>query len=140
MRATCAGLIGVKFAITASASRYFGLSKAESIKVGLTLSQGGEFAFVLLELARQLEILPAELNSMLIIVVVMSMALTPLLAELGDTLEQKETEVQAKGRGRVVLRGLDRRGGSGCCTAVCARTVAGRARARRSPPPPPLGR
>ena len=46
------GLISVKFAITAIAARNFGLTEAESVKVALTLSQGGEFAFVLLALAQ----------------------------------------------------------------------------------------
>jgi hypothetical protein len=45
--------------------------------------QGGEFAFVLLALANQLNVLPAELNRLLIIVVVLSMALTPMLTEVG---------------------------------------------------------
>lgn len=35
--------------------------------------QGGEFAFVLLALANQLNVLPADLNRLLIIVVVLSM-------------------------------------------------------------------
>jgi Kef-type K+ transport system membrane component KefB len=47
------------------------------------LAQGGEFAFVLLSLACQLKVLPASLNQILIIVVVLSMALTPALAEAG---------------------------------------------------------
>ncbi len=47
------------------------------------LSQGGEFAFVLLSLANELKILPTDLNRLLIIVVVLSMALTPALAEAG---------------------------------------------------------
>lgn len=46
------GLLGVKFSITAISARMFGLSEGESVKVGLTLSQGGEFAFVLLALAQ----------------------------------------------------------------------------------------
>lgn len=46
-------------------------------------AQGGEFAFVLLALANRLDILPTELNKVLIIVVVLSMALTPVLAEAG---------------------------------------------------------
>jgi Kef-type K+ transport system membrane component KefB len=50
------------------------------------LSQGGEFAFVLLSLAKELKVLPDELNRLLIIVVVLSMALTPFLAELGKTV------------------------------------------------------
>lgn len=48
-----------------------------------TRAQGGEFAFVLLALANRLEILPEALNKLLIIVVVLSMALTPLLTEVG---------------------------------------------------------
>ena len=50
------------------------------------LSQGGEFAFVLLSLACQLKLLPNDLNQILIITVVCSMALTPALAQLGQTL------------------------------------------------------
>ena len=44
----------MKFTITAVSARLFGLSEGESVKVGLTLSQGGEFAFVLLALAQVL--------------------------------------------------------------------------------------
>lgn len=39
--------------------------------------QGGEFAFVLLALANQLNVLPADLNRLLIIVVVLSMVSCP---------------------------------------------------------------
>jgi uncharacterized protein YaiI (UPF0178 family) len=48
------------------------------------LSQGGEFAFVVFTLANSLSILPEDLNQLLIVVVILSMALTPALAELGD--------------------------------------------------------
>ncbi len=41
----------------------------ESIRTGFVLSQGGEFAFVLLSLANSLRILPTNLNQLLIIVV-----------------------------------------------------------------------
>lgn len=51
------GLLCVKFTITAVSARLFGLSEGESVKVGLTLSQGGEFAFVLLALAQVLPLL-----------------------------------------------------------------------------------
>lgn len=53
------------------------------------LAQGGEFAFVLLSLARELKVLPDELNRLLIIVVVLSMALTPALADLGEFMAGK---------------------------------------------------
>jgi Kef-type K+ transport system membrane component KefB len=87
------GLISVKFTITSVSARYFGLTEAESVKVGLTLSQGGEFAFVLLALAQDLRVLPEDLNALLICVVVLSMALTPLLAEVGEKFEAREAQV-----------------------------------------------
>lgn len=59
------------------------------------LSQGGEFAFVLLSLASQLHVLPEELNRLLIIVVVLSMALTPTLAEFGKTLADRIVDPQS---------------------------------------------
>lgn len=43
--------------------------RSEAIRTGFMLSQGGEFAFVLLSLANQLRILPTNLNQLLIIVV-----------------------------------------------------------------------
>lgn len=78
-----AGLLTTKTAVIATIGRGFGLSSNESLRIGFMLSQGGEFAFVLLSLAAQLKVLPADLNQVLIIVVVLSMALTPGLAELG---------------------------------------------------------
>lgn len=44
---------------------------------------------MLLALANQLEVLPVELNKLLIIVVVLSMALTPLLTEIGKQIASK---------------------------------------------------
>ena len=41
---------------------------------------------MLLSLAKELKVLPDELNRLLIIVVVLSMALTPFLAELGKSV------------------------------------------------------
>jgi len=82
--ALLAGLIVIKTAIVALAGPFVGLSRAESVRTGLLLSQGGEFAFVLLSLAEELEVLPGVTNRLLIIVVVLSMALTPVLAELGE--------------------------------------------------------
>jgi Kef-type K+ transport system membrane component KefB len=69
------------------------LCSGESIRTGFMLAQGGEFAFVLLSLACQLELLPQQLNQILIIVVVLSMALTPTLAEAGKWLA-KETDAR----------------------------------------------
>ena len=77
------GLVVLKSAIVALAGPLVGLSRAESVRTGLLVGQGGEFAFVVFSLANQLGVLPTELNKLLIIVVVASMALTPALAEAG---------------------------------------------------------
>ena len=78
-----AGLLALKATLITAIGPTVGLSKSDSIKTGFLLSQGGEFAFVLLALAAQLKVLPEELNKLLIIVVVLSMAATPVLAEAG---------------------------------------------------------
>lgn len=63
-----------------------GLSWPESIRVGFLLAQGGEFAFVVFKVACDLQILPGNLNALLIIVVVLSIVLTPLLDKAGVQL------------------------------------------------------
>ncbi len=68
------------------------LCRGESVRTAFMLAQGGEFAFVLLSLAAELKVLPEELNKLLIIVVVISMALTPGLASIGKKLADKYDE------------------------------------------------
>ncbi|CAA2965165.1 K(+) efflux antiporter 3, chloroplastic-like [Olea europaea var. sylvestris] len=77
------GLIAIKTLIITAIGPRVGLTLQESVRIGLLLSQGGEFGFVVFSLANRLGVLPLELNKLLIIVVVMSMALTPLLNDLG---------------------------------------------------------
>eukprot|EP01018_Ginkgo_biloba_P001823 Gb_08657 [translate_table: standard] len=77
------GLIVIKTLIITAIGPRVGLSLQESVRIGLLLSQGGEFAFVVFSLANRLGVLPLELNRLLIIVVVLSMALTPFLNEVG---------------------------------------------------------
>lgn len=77
------GLIFIKTLIITALGPRVGLSLQESVRIGFLLSQGGEFAFVVFSLANRLGVLPLELNRLLIIVVVLSMALTPFLNEIG---------------------------------------------------------
>ncbi|KAM7459259.1 hypothetical protein LguiA_036759 [Lonicera macranthoides] len=81
--ALLAGLIVIKTAIITALGPRVGLTLKESVRIGFLLSQGGEFGFVVFSLANRLGVLPLELNKLLIIVVVLSMALTPLLNDLG---------------------------------------------------------
>ncbi|XP_050364559.1 K(+) efflux antiporter 3, chloroplastic isoform X1 [Argentina anserina] len=95
-----AGLIVIKTLIITAIGPRVGLTLQESVRIGLLLSQGGEFGFVVFSLANRLGVLPLELNKLLIIVVVLSMALTPLLNEAGRRAaafvdENYETEDKA---------------------------------------------
>ncbi|CAH2071646.1 unnamed protein product [Thlaspi arvense] len=87
------GLIVIKTLIITALGPRVGLTLQESVRIGFLLSQGGEFAFVVFSLANRLGVLPLELNKLLIIVVVLSMALTPTLNQLGrkaaDFLDEK---------------------------------------------------
>ncbi|XP_010455787.1 PREDICTED: K(+) efflux antiporter 3, chloroplastic-like [Camelina sativa] len=87
------GLIVIKTLIITAIGPRVGLTLQESVRIGFLLSQGGEFAFVVFSLANRLGVLPNELNKLLIIVVVLSMALTPYLNQLGkraaDFLDEK---------------------------------------------------
>lgn len=66
------------------------------MRTAFMLAQGGEFAFVLLSLAAELKVLPEELNKLLIIVVVISMALTPGLASVGRYLADRAVEDESE--------------------------------------------
>ncbi|KAK1277866.1 hypothetical protein QJS04_geneDACA003351 [Acorus gramineus] len=88
-----AGLIVIKTLIITAIGPRVGLTLQESVRIGFLLSQGGEFGFVVFSLANRLGVLPLELNKLLIIVVVLSMALTPQLNEIGrkaaDIIDEK---------------------------------------------------
>eukprot|EP00532_Pseudo-nitzschia_australis_P016073 CAMPEP_0168259838 /NCGR_PEP_ID=MMETSP0141_2-20121125/7985_1 /TAXON_ID=44445 /ORGANISM="Pseudo-nitzschia australis, Strain 10249 10 AB" /LENGTH=948 /DNA_ID=CAMNT_0008197399 /DNA_START=230 /DNA_END=3076 /DNA_ORIENTATION=+ len=78
-----------------------GLTTAESARVALVLSGGGEFAFVVFQLAQDLGILPDKIANLLIASVIISMSLTPLLGEIGavagNFIESKAGVIRADG-------------------------------------------
>ncbi len=79
-------LMAGKALVIMALCRLFGFSLSAAIHVGLLLSQGGEFAFVLFNLAGQNNLIDKELVQILLVVVSMSMALTPLVAQLGKKI------------------------------------------------------
>lgn len=81
-------LIG-KTLITGLLCRLFGLPVSTSIRVGLTLSQGGEFGFVLLGSAGVFNLVPMEIVQILLAVIAISMAVTPGLVQLGARVSKK---------------------------------------------------
>jgi Kef-type K+ transport system membrane component KefB/Ca2+-binding EF-hand superfamily protein/voltage-gated potassium channel Kch len=78
--------IATKTAILLLEGPSLGLTPGQATRVALTLSGGGEFALVLFKLAEDLGVLPGQLGKLLTASVIISMALTPLLAELGDLI------------------------------------------------------
>ena len=75
-----------KTLITAGLCRLFGLPATVAVRVGPMLSQGGEFGFVLFGVAAASGIFPAALEQLLLAVVTLSMATTPIMAHLGSRL------------------------------------------------------
>lgn len=97
-------LIFWKTAICTLIGLPFGLSLAESVRVGLLIGQGGEFAFVLFALANKLGFLPDDVNAFLITTVVVTMALTPLLYETGVQLQPRIDAIVGSSGGTVTAK------------------------------------
>jgi glutathione-regulated potassium-efflux system protein KefB len=72
------GLMTLKFTVLVLIGKLVGNPWHTSIRLGVSLAQGGEFAFVLFSSATSLLLLPIELSDRLILIVTLSMALTPL--------------------------------------------------------------
>ncbi len=73
------GLIALKALLLIPLGRRYGLETRDSVKLGLTLAQGGEFAFVLFTLGVAEGLLSGPIIEKLILAVTLSMAATPLL-------------------------------------------------------------
>jgi monovalent cation:proton antiporter-2 (CPA2) family protein len=74
------GLIVVKALIVTALCLLFGLPRDVSIKTGVLLGQGGEFAFVIVGQAAQIyDIISQEVAQFMVIVAALSMAVTPFL-------------------------------------------------------------
>lgn len=72
------GLVLVKFLILAVIGHFSGYRWSTSIRLGVALAQGGEFAFVLFSSATQYQILDKAIADPLTLIVTVSMILTPL--------------------------------------------------------------
>jgi CPA2 family monovalent cation:H+ antiporter-2 len=95
--------------------RTFGCQRDDAIRIALLLPQGGEFAFVLFSTAAAASIFSAETASVLIAVVTLSMAMTPLFAPAGrflitpEVAEQMEEDFDGAGAD-VLMIGFSRFG------------------------------
>jgi CPA2 family monovalent cation:H+ antiporter-2 len=80
------GLMAGKAIILIGISRLFGFSLGTALHLGLLLSQGSEFAFILFSLADSQHILDPSISQILQVVITVSMALTPVAAHFGRRL------------------------------------------------------
>jgi monovalent cation:proton antiporter-2 (CPA2) family protein len=85
-----AGVIVTKAILIAGLARIFGNNWPRSVRLGLLLSQAGEFGFVLFAQATAAGLVLPAANSLLGAVVTLSMAATPFLMRLTDWLERRE--------------------------------------------------
>ncbi len=111
-----AGLIAVKTAILFGLGRWQGLSSRGARRLGLVLSQGGEFGFVLLTAGAGAAVLSNEAAALLNVVVTLSMAATPVLL-IGEGLlfrtagqEEEGYETPPATDGHVIIAGFGRFG------------------------------
>ena len=77
------GLMVGKSIVTAALCRGFGLPVGDSVRVGLLLSQGGEFGFIVFLTASALGLLATETTQILLASVTLTMVATPVMAYLG---------------------------------------------------------
>ena len=112
------GLIGLKAAILYALSRIFGIRGADRWLFTLGLAQAGEFGFVLLSLTVASSVIPTALAQQLLLVVTLSMLLTPLLFIVYDKLiaprfaeTQGREADEIEEQGSVIVAGHGRFGG-----------------------------
>jgi monovalent cation:proton antiporter-2 (CPA2) family protein len=124
-------LLGLKGLVLVAISRLRGAQWRSTVMFGILLSQGGEFAFVLLTQAQTLNLLDSTLAGQLNLVVALSMACTPLLLKLVTLLWPKadgkaprkdleEEDMPSNHHPQVVIAGLGRFG------QITARILVGR--------------
>jgi CPA2 family monovalent cation:H+ antiporter-2 len=84
-----AGLVLIKSAILFGLALSFRLPAPVALEAGLLLGQGGEFAFVVVAAALAVGLLAPAAAQFILLVVVVTMFLTPLLARLGRLLADR---------------------------------------------------
>jgi CPA2 family monovalent cation:H+ antiporter-2 len=102
-------LMAVKALVIYTICRIAGSSRNDAIQIAMLLPQGGEFGFVLFSTAATAGLFSGAQASLLISIVTLSMALTPLTAMIGqrllsrDAAEKEEMEEDFEGAGSDVL-------------------------------------
>ncbi|MGE0698750.1 MAG: monovalent cation:proton antiporter-2 (CPA2) family protein [Hyphomicrobiaceae bacterium] len=111
------GLVAVKFIVLYAVGRWQGLAAWQARRLAIALSQGGEFAFVILGLVTGARLLAEGTADLMSVVVTLSMVATPLLLLADDAVRRLTSSTRApvydappSSDGRVVIAGLGRFG------------------------------
>lgn len=83
------GLMFIKATIVAAIFRVGGKTWGQSVEGGLLLAQGGEFAFIVVGYAATAGLLKSDIAQFMLLVVSLSLMVTPLVARLGHWLGER---------------------------------------------------
>ena len=109
-------LVVIKAAILYLLGRWWGLDSKGARRLGLVISQGGEFAFVLFGAGALEGVIDRHMANLLTLAVTLSMAATPLLLLIDDAIaralkpEPPEYEMPPGGDQHVIIAGFGRFG------------------------------
>ena len=111
------GLVAVKAAILFGLARMFGANGSDALKIGAVLSQGGEFAFVVLSLGIETALFTSVQATIMSAIVTLSMMLTPFavmfagrLSSDGEDTNKDDLQAPPSARGHVIVAGFGRVG------------------------------
>lgn len=112
------GLVGLKMLVLFLLGGYFGIHNSDRWLFTISLAQAGEFGFVLLTFAVMNHVLPEALVDMLLLIVTLSMVLTPLLFVVYDRFiaprysqNQKRDPDHINDHNEIIIAGRGRVGG-----------------------------
>lgn len=114
-------LVAVKFAVLYLLARLLGISRGENWLFALSLAQAGEFGFVLVSFAVGQQVLDATTANLLLALIALSMALTPVLLLIyeqfihprymrGSSTDSREEEPPQDSGSPVIIVGYGRFG------------------------------
>jgi glutathione-regulated potassium-efflux system ancillary protein KefC len=112
------GFLAIKVAVLFGLARLFGLPRGQKSFFAFLLSQGGEFAFVVFGAAATAKVFTENVASILVVVVALSMMVTPLLLIIYDRFiapnyknaKKRETDAIEAQEGHVIIAGFGRFG------------------------------
>ena len=122
LAALVGGLVLIKAAVIALLLRIGALPWGRALEGGLLLGQGGEFAFVAIGYAITSQVLDPALGARVMLVVGLSLFITPMLARLGRAIGDRGDSTRhalaagqdehqlASARGRIIIAGFGRVG------------------------------